>query len=260
MKINIEDPSGNITSQDIQVDIEAPDLRLLDVSLRDQEISGKISEGKPNIKVGFLRERNGIKSILEKTIISEDGGGFVLNNLGDKGDIILKDPETNEKLVEILPTGRPIVIDSKKVKTTISTNPFAIKINNSKNESLVTINFKTNPAKNDDIKIESSFKEISAKKARNMKEINVIDYNKDDYFVWKRFNGGMALIDNLNNKTLGVLDNYGKFKSTDFLKTLRIKPKKVKEEGNPVIFQIYNDETKKLISEFFIPVKELIVQ
>ena len=254
--LNIEDESGNVATQEIPVEIIVPNLKLSDVSLRDQEILGKIVEGVPGLKVGFLRERNGRKDILEQTVLSGDNGRFVMGSLNTTGNILLKDKQTKKIIAEILETGRPVINNKKEAHSRITKNPFAIKLFNSSNENLAVLNLKTT-GKND-IQINSFVREIPANLARNSNNIQVVDSDNDDNFVWKSFSDGVVFQDNLNNRTIGIMNNNGQFTTTDYLQNLAIKPKKAESEKDPLIFQIYNKE--KILAEFFIPIKEIIVQ
>ncbi len=254
--INIEDESGNISSQEIPIEIKVPKLELADVSRRDQEIRGRVVEGIPDLKVGFLRERKGRKDILEKTILSGENGEFILKNLSLEGPISLKNKYSKKKFAEILETGRPIITDEKEAGTFIEKSPFSIKIKNSQLDEVADLAIKT--SSENDIEINSFQKEIPAKLAKNSNQVLLVDANHNDNFVWVSSKQGATFLDNENKKTIGFMSNNGVFTTTDYLKKLAIKPKKAENEDSPLIFQIYND--KSLLAEFFIPIKEVIVQ
>ncbi len=261
VELNIADESGNIATQIIPIEVKVPKLKLIDVSRREQKIRGKIKEGISGLRVGVLRERKGRKDILEKTAISEKGGNFVLEELGTSGNILLKDKNTKEVLAAILPTGRPMILNSKKAHTRITTKPFAIKITDDKMEEMATITLKTSGE--NDVKINSNTSEIPAKSVKNSSEIQVVDADDQDDFVWQSFSDGVVLLDNANKRTVGILNNSGKFEATDYLKNLKILPKKATDEKEPLIFTINIENEKgidKKIAEFFIPVKDIVVQ
>jgi hypothetical protein len=254
--LNIADESGNFSTQEIPIEVKAPNLKLTDVSRREQTITGKITEGINGLRVGFLRERNGRKDILEKTTLSEKNGKFILRELGTEGNIVLKNKYSKENFAEILPTGRPILTNKKEAHTRLTTPPFAIKIADSHLSELADLTIKT--SSKDDIQVHAFEKEIPAKLAEKSKSILVVDSNDNDNFVWESFTEGVSFLDSANHKTVGILNNNGIFTTTDYLSDLIIKPKKAETDNDPLVFQIFREKNK--LAEFFIPIKKVIVQ
>ncbi len=252
--LHVQDPAGNVTSQEIKITVGAPALELQIASMDEHQLSGKVQEKLAKVPVWFLRSRAGVEDLLrEEPVLSDKSGRFELSGLSASGGLEIIDKTTGKVVVEVLENGRPVIIDNRfgfNVQPATTSHPFRIRIRDEKNHSVLFLDFSTSGEK--PVVVASSFDSLS-------EAVQVMDRNAGDRFVFHSFPessvsaGSVALVDNENHKTLGVLDPRGDFYLVGN-SGIHFGVKRAMHEEGPVIFEIFGPE-KAVVGELFIPVE-----
>jgi hypothetical protein len=246
------DVSGNESELSITVDVKAPELKLQEASARDSRISGKVISGEEGVEVWFIREREGRQEMLSSSVVSQQDGAFVLEDMSRTGGVFLRDEKTNEARAEVLETGRPILLDDSLVQSVQSANnknPLQIALKENTGENSATITFVAPKKKKITIPIEEKLLEKVS-----WTDIQISDGEKD-FISWREgTNGIIELWDEENEKIVGTIDQRGQFQSFSPDVYLRIQAA-IREE-DPIVFEVWKE--KRILAQFSMPVPEKI--
>ncbi len=258
--LNVTDQSGNTASQKIEIKAMVPKIKLFSASVRDGEIEGELKNKFANVPIYFNRKRNARSEFIwDKPVFTDKKGRFSVENIISSGGIEIS--EMGKAVVEILPTGRPVVFDNRfnfQILPATSNSPFKIRIHNEKNVTVGYVFFET---KEGTVEIQKFIDGFSESNLRNLSGANVWDGDLEDGFVFKKFSdnsvknkNSVALIDKAKAETIGVLDGFGNFYITEDSE-ISFRIKKAINETDAVVFEILVN--KVLIGEF---VNKLIPQ
>ncbi|MBT3349252.1 hypothetical protein HOA64_00380 [bacterium] len=255
--LHVTDLSGNEATATIEISLESPPLRLLEVSQREGRILGKLLSKIENLEISFSRERNDREIFLPKTVTTDAAGMFELGELSAEGNVEILDQNKN-LAAAILPTGR-VILENKNLTISVQSateiSPQKTEIRDTKNQIVAEISIA--PSGENSVEILSGEK-IDSKKFFQNSAVQALDRNLSDSIRWEKisgrepkFSGAVALVDSLQHETLGVLDRFGNFHSLQ--KNLSLRPKRSVSISEPVVFEILNE---KVLGEFFVPVEK----
>ncbi|MCF7830457.1 hypothetical protein K9M41_00455 [Candidatus Gracilibacteria bacterium] len=200
--LNVEDKEGNFSQEEIEIEVEVPDLSLFEASLRSRRVAGKVVSGQQGVPINIFRKRgeNKVWDLLQKNDIeSQSQGTFEITSLSLTGGIEVRDEKKNI-VAEILPTGRPVILDERfkvRVRSASNANSFQVEVYDDESPTqlaVAVISFTTKAV-----------------------DVVVIDRNEEDEFVFlpieknDNFMGSVGLLDTETGDTLGILDEYGDF-------------------------------------------------
>ena len=258
--LNVQDESDNLAQEIIEIKILSPDIELQEASVRDQKITGAISKKQKNIPIYFFRERDGHEELIKETpIFTDEKGQFELSDLRISGGIEIFD-NNDQKIVEILETGRPIIYNkSFGINVVLSTvdQPFGIKVHDEKNQEIAFIDL-TQDGTND-VVIENFLDFFDLENTKKLFGIHILDTNKNDQYILQNFSpinfsafGAVAIVDNVNAQTFAILDRFGNF--TSLAQGIWVRLKRSSDYEDPMVFEILNKD--QVLGEFFINLEE----
>jgi len=235
--LNVEDKEGNSSREEIEIEVSVPDISLFEASPRSRRVAGKIVTGQKGVPINIFRKRGerDWELLQEDSVLSASQGSFEINSLSLSGGIEIRDKEKNV-VAEILPTGRPVILDERfkvRVRSASKDNPFQVEVydnESSAQASVAVISFAT--------------KEI---------DVVVTDRNEEDEFIFlpikedDNFMGSVGLLDTETGDTLGILDEYGDFYLVPKV-DITFQIKRALNEKDPLVFEIVY--LGKVIGEF----------
>ncbi|MCF7812699.1 hypothetical protein K9M59_03865 [Candidatus Gracilibacteria bacterium] len=237
--LNVEDESGNVATQEIQLKVSPPQISLLEASVRSGKVIGRIENGIKDMPVYILRTRTGQSevSLRSEPILTQEEGNFSLEDMSTESGLEILDSE-DKVVAEILPTGRPVIEDENigfEVQAATTQHPFRIRLRDASNQTLGYISFVSQPVKvqilekNDTPPEEGIFvRDLNAEDAYSFYPLSFGDPLNEE---------GVALVDTDLDQTLGVLDPRGDFQvlgNSDLRFTIR----RAISEDDPVVFEI----------------------
>jgi len=277
--LNVEDASGNRASKKISVAVEMPEIEIFEASARSARVAGRVRDARAGLPIQIFRKRDGVLRPVETDEITTDENGyFSAENLENTGGVEFlateagigsgnagddsKNAGIDPALLEILPTGRPIVFKPDRIGYTIeaasAVRPFRLKIHDRRGRPLAFVRFEQTPAR--PVRVEN-LPEFTAENLKPLQNIHLLDRNLDDRFEFvpftdttAKFAGSVAVVDSNSRRTLGLVDGHGNFYlSPDSSIFFRIK--RAFDATDPVIFEIWwgaGVKNPKIIGELFI--------
>ncbi len=164
----------------------------------------------------------------------------------------------SEKIIEILPNGRPVIIDNEfrfTVKLSNGADPLQLILMNKRNEVIAQVAFSSSADKNISEPVSEGSIDFSSGE-------DIAVFNTSDRWRWQffesdvlKFRDSVALIDLETATTVGVLTPRGQFFSDNKEISLLIKP--TLSETDPLLFQVTKNQ-KELPGEFFVPLEKIL--
>jgi hypothetical protein len=248
------DQSGNASSQKIEITAIAPEIKLFSASVRDKKIEGELKNKFANVPIYFNRKRNTRSEFIWKNpVFTDEKGKFEVQGIVDSGGIEVS--ENGKTVLEILPTGRPIMLDDRfnfQVLPATAKFPFQVRLHNEKNIPVGYILFETKEAP---VVIQEFTEGFLTSNLTNLSGVNVLDRNLEDRFQFKKFpessknKNSVAIIDREKSETIGILDGFGNFYITPDSQ-ISFKIKKAINDTDSVVFEILVN--KVVIGEFVV--------
>ncbi len=241
VKLNVADLAGNTTSKKVEIRVSVPDISLYEASSRSASLEGRIKDGTQNIPISFERNRNGQWELIltEDALTSTASGVFRRENLRTSGGIEIIGP-SGEAVIEILETGRPVVInplfDFVMLKAD-EKNPLRIELRNEQKQVIASLFFEKNSE--EEVILDSDNLKFS-------EGMHVVDIDSKDSFEFINFEKGLAIVDTTTSQTVGLFDKRGDFRS----ETLNLGIKPAEDQKTQLVFEIL-DESGKAKGEFF---------
>ncbi|MDH3324614.1 MAG: hypothetical protein OEL89_03180, partial [Candidatus Peregrinibacteria bacterium] len=255
--INVQDVSGNVTSEIITINVEAPNLELFDASARSQNVLGKVEGDIAEIPVSFYRTRDGRTEILDDVpVFSDADGKFEVTDLSNSGGVEIIHNSTKEVMVEILETGRPVIINDEfgfKIESASILRPFRLKIRDKAGRPIAFVVFERGSEVTVEVEDLDGF---TANNVENLEGVHVLDRNTGDNISFIKFSdsskyaGSVAVVDEKEKETMGILDGFGNFYITSGAE-ITFQIKRASSEEDPVFFEIL-DSDGNVIGEFYI--------
>ena len=206
-----------------------------------------------------MRERDKwISPIRDVPVYSDANGELNILDLTTKGGLQIIDSNLKVVGVEILDTGRPVILDDRfgyTVHSATTSHPVLIRVRDKRNQPIVYVTFEGKGTKPVQItvQVDPDLGDI----------VQVRDRNNSDKIVMKSFPetsvqyGSVAIVDTQNHQTLGVVDPRGDmYLVPDSGITLQIKRARTAED--PVIFEIFKN--KSVVGELYIPISGRMIR
>lgn len=255
--LNVKDASGNKNHERIEISVIAPELELVDASAGDKVIRGRLAGEYKDVPVWFLRDREGYESyVREDPVLSDKDGIFELREVSNTGGVEIIDQTTNMAVVEILETGRPVILDDRFGYQVFGANhlhPIRIRLRDEENTPLALIDFES---------MGEFAVEIVEEINPFLERVQVLDRNPSDAVSFESFpsdttlGGEVALVDSFVHETLGVVDQRGGF-YFDLASGVSLQVKQALDEEERVVFEVVRGN--EIVGEVFVPVFQVMV-
>lgn len=251
--LHVMDISGNQSDLEITITVKAAELELREASARDTKIVGEVVSGDEGVNVWFIRDRDGRQEILSRGAVSGEDGTFVINDLSPTGGVILRDKDTKKAKVEVLETGKPVLLDetiTQFVGSATEEMGLNISLHNNRGKEVATISF---------VAPEQSSIELPKKVGLLEKQVSSsliqLADALEDTVVWREGkNNGVELWDNKSEIILGILTAQGQFES--LVSDVYLRTQASADDRRPIVFEIW--QNKVLRAQFSIPAPETI--
>ncbi len=271
VKLNVIDEAGNISGQEVTINIYVPSLTVKDSTAEEGVIRGVIDPVDDGIPVSILRERGGVVSKI-KTNSADHNGKYFTNTDGEiaiadlnlKDTIVIKN-DKGEVIGEIDPkTGRVILYNSdysiEVLSAMLPLLPTRVVVKD-KDGNVITTIFLV-PDMNTDTVIDAPDFPYDEATTAVMTGVHVKDLDALDEFEFRKipaddplYPGSTEIIEQATKKRAAILDTGGNFYPLD--SRLSLKLREAATIDDPLVIQIiFTLESGALreLGEFFIAV------